>query len=439
MEREEKGDRPSSEQRPSTAHSTAPLSIRIGTASSSSSSTATSCRCPCHTAPVSAATGPTSAALSPRSPTHPHAQQPHSTLSTPHSPTAAHTKRQKPDTTAATTTVTPRSTAAAAHSSRPASGRSTGGRQLHIHTPLNTDTAIYKGAMALSPIPTRHTPTTPHDNKYDHDHHHTTAHPITTPHTTKQPSAAAADTVRREKLTAAYEAAQLKRAQQVRVDDSYYADMLHRQYERRVKMDYFRHQFDQHRQQQRLAEGKVGDRGGVIGGRPAFVDYGGRNTRPTVESERLLSFNILPDLPPNIPAQPQSYNSARRAAVERLRQKQLVVERVRGQLEEEGVSEAVDGESEYDRRVAALAQRQRVQQQQQHHAQRMTAAATHKPQRSSRPSTAERSVAAGSSSGSAYAPLLPLPIEPMASASQTSYASFRPPSSQSVKMQRQRY
>ena len=225
----------------------------------------------------------------------------------------------------------------------------------------------------------------------------------------------------------------------MRADDAYYADMLRRQYERRVKMDMFRHQFEVQRRERMLAEGKEDERGAVGGGlgRPVFVDFGGRNTRSSVDSERMLSFNIIPDLPPNAPPQPQSYSSARKAAMERLRQKQLVVERVREELEEQGVHEGGAGQSDYDRKVASLAQRQRVQQQQQHHAQRM--AATQKPQRSSRPPTPNRSAVGVGSSGSAYVPLLPLPIEPMASASQTSYASFRPPSSQSVRVQRQRW
>ena len=441
-EKKEKGSRPSSRHEPSSA---------------------ASCRCPCHSASTAFAqqpvdSRPTSALASPRSPRHTHAPQTHSTLGTPRSLKASATKRLKAD----TTTATPRSTAAA-YGARPVSGRSTSsGRQLRIHTPLNTDTAIFKGTNALSPIPTLHTPSTPHDAKYDEDdiaqqseHDRQLNEQIEAARVearirslqkkARDDALSAADEARRDKLEAAFQTAQAKRAQQVRADDAYYAAMLRRQYERRVKMDFFRQRFELHRREQRLAEGKEDERTAAGSGglsRPAFVDFGGRNTRSTVDSERLLSFNIIPDLPPNAPSQPQSYNSARKAAMERVRQKQLVVKRVREELAEEGVEEAGDGQSEYDRKVAALAQRQRVQQQQQqqqqHHAQRL-AAATHKPQRSSRPATAERSAASVGSSGSAYVPLLPLPVEPMTSASQSSYASFRPPSAQSVKVQRQRW
>ena len=450
-EKEEKGNRPSTAQRPTDAQRTATPSIRIGTASS--------CRCPCHTelaalTQPSADTRPRSAVISLRLSHAVQPPQPRSTLATPPSPSAAHTKRQKADTTADTVTAIPRGTAARPPSSRPTSGRSTRGRQLHVQTPLSTDTAIFRGATAPSPIPTQHTPRTPHDGKYDddtlddEDEHQVNeeieaarseARARSVQQRAKEEAIAAADAVRRGKLQLAFQAAQAKRAQQVRADDAYYADMLQRQYERRVKMDFFQRKFELHRRERRLADGNQDERRATGGGlsRPAFVDFGGRNTRPTVEGERLLSFNITPDLPPNAPAQPQSYNSARRAATERLRQKQLVVRRVREQLEEEGAEEAGDGQSEYDKKVASLAQRQRVQQQQQHHAQRM-AAATHKPQRSSRPSPGGHSAATGGGSGSAYVPLLPLPVEPMASASQSSYASFRPPSSQSVKVQRQR-
>ena len=435
----ENADWSSDEQRPNTA-------------------SAPSCRCECHTEVETALTAhsefrPASALVPSRSAARSGAPLQQSALVSPRSSNATHSKRQKADTTAATT-ATPRNTAM--HGSRPASSRSTKGRQLQVHTPLNTDTAIFRGAIAPSPIPTHHTPPTPHDNKYDDDTvdgaddddgvdaaieaNRAEARARSLQKKAKADAITAADTARRDKLEAAFQASQAKRAQQLRADDKYYGDMLQRQYERRVKMDFFRTQFESNRRTRRLADGTDVDRAVGGGGlsRPVFVDFGGRNTRSSVEGERLLSFNILPDLPPNAPQQPQSYNSARKAAVERLRQKQLVVKRVKAELEEDGVEAAGDGQSEYDRKVASLAQRQRVQQQQQHHAQRM-AAATHKPQRSSRPSTAERSAAVGSEGGSAYVPLLPLPIEPMASASQASYASFRPPSSQSVKLQRQRW
>ena len=384
-----------------------------------------------------------------------HPAHPRSTLATPRSATTAHPKRHKANTS--TAAATPRGATAAGRSDRPASGRSASGRQLHIHTPLTTDTAIYKGAIALSPIPTRHSPPTPHDGKYDDDDdddensqrdeydEQLTAQLEASRNESRARSAAqkakadalsAADAARRGQLEAAFQAAQKQRARQVRADDAYYASMLQRQYERRVKMDFFQQRFEQHRLAQRLADGTASST--ELSTRPAFVDFGGRNTRPAVDGERLLSFNITPDLPPNAPPRAQSYKSARGAAVERLRQKRLVVGRVREQLQAAGVEAAGgDGQSEYDRRVASLAQRQRVQQQQQHHAQRM-AAVTHKPQRSSRPSADERSATvAGSRSGSAYKPLLPLPIEQMPSAAQSSYASFRPPSAQSRRAQRQ--
>ena len=122
-----------------------------------------------------------------------------------------------------------------------------------------------------------------------------------------RPNSAAAqwaeDRARRERLTQQYEAAAERRKQQVRADDVYYAVTLRKQWERRVRMEWYQARAERERvaRGRMKSEGKIArelsnDAAAEMQGRPVFLDFGGCNARPAVQSERMKTHNITPDV-----------------------------------------------------------------------------------------------------------------------------------------------
>ena len=107
------------------------------------------------------------------------------------------------------------------------------------------------------------------------------------------------DEARRELLRAAFETAQQRRLQRVAADDRFYADMLRRQWERRVMMQHFEARAQQGRQRRRSEQD--GSRAAAAGAeaadnKPAFADYGSSSAQRQRDGQHLRTFNISPDV-----------------------------------------------------------------------------------------------------------------------------------------------
>jgi hypothetical protein len=105
------------------------------------------------------------------------------------------------------------------------------------------------------------------------------------------------DKARREVLRAAFEASQQRRLQRVSADDRFYADMLRRQWERRVMMQHFEARAQQERQRRRTElTGTAAASVEAADDKPAFADYGASSAQRQQDGQRLRTFNISPDV-----------------------------------------------------------------------------------------------------------------------------------------------
>ena len=102
------------------------------------------------------------------------------------------------------------------------------------------------------------------------------------------------DRARSDRLQREYQTAQHQRQQRSKADDTYYAAVLRRQWERRSSMEHYQRKVQ--RAKADSADPAAGTTASEPSGRPVFSQWGGHNTRPPVDSHLLKTFNITPDV-----------------------------------------------------------------------------------------------------------------------------------------------